>query len=93
MTDIAPFPDLLAEYFEIPEDQLEDKHVLDPRRSFRADVKTITATLHATDLLVSGLVYDVDTRRGTRCPRDCPGRGLTTTDLGGGDRGYERMSR
>jgi carbonic anhydrase len=61
MTDIAPFPDLLAEYFEIPEDQLGDKHVLDPRRSVRADVETITATLHAPDFLVSGLVYDVDT--------------------------------
>ncbi len=61
MTDIAPFPDLLAEYFEIPEDELGDKHVLDPRRSVRADVETITATLHATDFLVSGLVYDVDT--------------------------------
>jgi carbonic anhydrase len=61
MTDIAAFPDLLAEYFEVPVDQLPSKHVLDPRRSVRADVDTITDTLHAPDFLVSGLVYDVDT--------------------------------
>jgi carbonic anhydrase len=61
MTDIAAFPELLAEYFEIPEEELPDKHVLDPRRSVRADVGTITATTHAPDFLVSGLVYDVDT--------------------------------
>jgi carbonic anhydrase len=61
MTDIAPFPDLLAEYFEIPEEELPDKHVLDPRRSVRVDLDVITSTIHAPDFLVSGLVYDVDT--------------------------------
>ena len=61
MTDIAPFPDLLAEYFEIPLDHLPSKHVLDPRRSVQVDVEVITNTIQAPDFVVSGLVYDVET--------------------------------
>jgi hypothetical protein len=30
MTDLAPYPDLLAEYFEIPTQQLPSKAVTDP---------------------------------------------------------------
>jgi carbonic anhydrase len=61
MTDLAVFPDLLAEYFEIPVQQLESKSVSDPVDSVRVDVDVILAALHGTDFLVSGLVYDVDT--------------------------------
>ncbi|HEY2221956.1 carbonic anhydrase [Actinomycetospora sp.] len=63
MTDIAPFPDLLAEYFEIPLEQLPDKAVLDPRRSVEVDVDVITGAIHAPDFVVTGLVYDVATGR------------------------------
>ena len=61
MTDLAAFPDLLAEYFEIPTSALPEKSVSDPHGSVRVD----TAVLHHADLppafAVSGLVYDVDT--------------------------------
>ena len=61
MTDLAPFTDLLADYFEIPVDELEGKSVADPAGSVRADVEVILQQIHAGDFLVSGLVYDVDT--------------------------------
>ena len=61
MTDLAPFPDLLAEYFEIPATELDAKSISDPKGSVRADVDVITASIHAPAYLVSGLVYDVDT--------------------------------
>ena len=38
MTDLAPFPDLIAEYFEIPGAELEAKSVSDPFGSVRVDV-------------------------------------------------------
>ena len=63
MTDLASFPDLLAEYFEIPAEELEDKSVSDPIGSVRVDVDVdvILQKVHAASYLVSGLVYDVDT--------------------------------
>jgi carbonic anhydrase len=61
MTDLAPFPDLLAEYFEIPLAELEAKSVSDPVGSVRVDADVILGALHGTAFLVSGLVYDVDT--------------------------------
>jgi carbonic anhydrase len=61
MTDLAPFPDLLAEYFEIPVAELEAKSVSDPFGSVRADVDVILQAIHASAYLVSGLVYDVET--------------------------------
>jgi carbonic anhydrase len=61
MTDLAPFPDVLAEYFEIPSSELETKSVSDPVGSVRVDVEVILRALHGTAFLVSGLVYDVDT--------------------------------
>jgi carbonic anhydrase len=61
MTDLAASPDLLAEYFEIPVDQLDAKSVSDPTGSVRVDVDVILDALHAPDYLVSGLVYDVNT--------------------------------
>jgi carbonic anhydrase len=61
MTDLAAFPDLLAEYFEIPADELGAKGVSDPVRSVQVDVEVILANVHASRYLVSGLVYDVGT--------------------------------
>lgn len=61
MTDLAAFPDLLAEYFEIPPADLKARSVSDPVGSVRVDVEVILGALHGTDFLVSGLVYDVDT--------------------------------
>jgi carbonic anhydrase len=61
MTDLAPFPDVLAEYFEIPSSELGTKFVSDPVGSVRVDVDVILEVLHGTAFLVSGLVYDVDT--------------------------------
>ena len=61
MTDLAPFPDLLAEYFEVPLSELEAKSVSDPVQSVRVDIDVILQAIHGTAFLVSGLVYDVDT--------------------------------
>lgn len=61
MTDLAAFPDLLAEYFEIPIAELEAKSVSDPIGSVKVDVGVILQEIHSTDFLVSGLVYDVVT--------------------------------
>lgn len=61
MTDLAAFPSLLAEYFEIPQTDLEAKSVTDPYGSIRVDTDVLLHTLHGTDFYVSGLVYDVAT--------------------------------
>ena len=61
MRDLAPFPDLLAEYFEIPSGELGAKQVSDPVGSVRVDVDVILGALTGSDFLVSGLVYDVST--------------------------------
>ena len=61
MTDLAAFPDLLAEYFEIPADELGAKSVSDPVGSVRADVEVILAKTRRPAAVVSGLVYDVST--------------------------------
>jgi carbonic anhydrase len=59
MTDLAAFPDLLAEYFEIPAGELKTKSVSDPVGSVRVDVDVILAKTRGPASLVSGLVYDV----------------------------------
>jgi carbonic anhydrase len=61
MTDLAAFPDLLAEYFEIEVGDLAAKSVSDPNGSVRVDVEVIRQSIHAPAYLVSGVVYDVDT--------------------------------
>jgi carbonic anhydrase len=61
MTDLAPFPELLAEYFEISLGELDAKSVSDPVGSVRVDVDVILQAIHAPAFLVSGLVYDVAT--------------------------------
>src|ERR1700712_3031450 len=45
MTDLAPFPDLLAEYFEIAVHELASKSVSDPVGSVRVDVDVILPAL------------------------------------------------
>jgi carbonic anhydrase len=57
----ADYPELLAEFFEIPVEELDAKAVRDPHAAVRIDVDSVRRTLPA-ELLVSGLVYDVDTR-------------------------------
>jgi len=57
---LADYPELLAEYFEIPVEELDAKAVRDPHAAVRIDVDIVLRTLRA-GLLVSGLVYDVDT--------------------------------
>lgn len=57
---LAAYPDLLADFFEIPVADLEAKMVNDPHASVKLDVEIVRRTLPAR-LLVSGLVYDVDT--------------------------------
>jgi carbonic anhydrase len=61
MTDLAPYPDLLAEYFEIPPDELAAKSVSDPIGSVRVDAGVILAKTRRPASLLSGLVYDVAT--------------------------------
>lgn len=61
MTDLASYPDLLAEYFEIPADELAAKSVSDPHGSARVDADLILARTRRPAALVSGLVYDVST--------------------------------
>ncbi|MFG2949289.1 carbonic anhydrase [Streptomyces adustus] len=61
MLDLAPFEDLLAEYFEVAPHALTAKHVSDPHGSVRVDTDIIRQEVHAPDFLVSGLVYDVAT--------------------------------
>ena len=63
MTDLVSRPDLLAAYFEIDVDRLDDKAPADPVRSVGVDVGVLTGTLTGTAFFVSGLVYDVDTGR------------------------------
>ena len=57
---LADYPEPLAEYFEIPVEQLDTKAVSDPHAAVRIDVDIVRRTLPA-GLLVSGLVYDTDT--------------------------------
>jgi carbonic anhydrase len=57
---LADYPELLAKYFEIPVEELDAKAVRDPHAAVRIDVDIVRRTLPA-GLLVSGLVYDIDT--------------------------------
>jgi carbonic anhydrase len=61
MTDLASYPDLLADYFEIPADQLGAKSVSDPIGSVRVDADVILANARRPQSPVSGLVYHVST--------------------------------
>jgi carbonic anhydrase len=57
---LADHPDQLADYFEIPVADLDTKAVSDPYAAVRIDVGIARQTFPPS-LLVSGLVYDVNT--------------------------------
>jgi carbonic anhydrase len=57
---LADYPDQLAEYFEIPVADLDNKAVSDPYAAVRIDVG-IARQMFPPSVLVSGLVYDVKT--------------------------------
>lgn len=63
MTDLAAYPDLLAEYFAIPAGDLPAKSVSDPRGSVAVDVAALHQAPVPPDFVVTGLVYDVATGR------------------------------
>jgi carbonic anhydrase len=59
---LQPFPDLLADYFGIPEAQLPTKAIADPYAAVQADIALLAATPDIPgSLIVTGLVYDVAT--------------------------------
>lgn len=59
---LAPHKELLAHYFEIPVSELAEKQVRDPRLAIEADLETLRANpMLPDDLIVSGLVLDVET--------------------------------
>ncbi|MBW8800536.1 MAG: carbonic anhydrase, partial [Streptomyces sp.] len=60
ITDLAAFPDLLSDYFEVPPGDLDSKAVTDPPAAVRVDVAVLRQKLPA-GVFVSGLVYDVAT--------------------------------
>jgi carbonic anhydrase len=57
---LSRYPEQLAAFFEVPVADLDSKAVQDPYASVRIDVDVARHRL-PTDLLVSGLVDDVDT--------------------------------
>jgi carbonic anhydrase len=61
MTDLAAIPNLLAEYFEVAEGDLESKSVSDPVGSVQVDTAILLKVLRGNDFYVSGLVCDVAT--------------------------------
>jgi carbonic anhydrase len=61
MTDLAAFPDLLADYFEVDVGDLPAKSVSDPASSIRVDTDVLLQSLRGPAFNVSGLVYDVAT--------------------------------
>ncbi len=62
ITRLPGDPAMLAHYFQVTEDTVAAKAVMDPRASLAVDVDALRAT-HAlpTPWLLSGLVYDVAT--------------------------------
>jgi carbonic anhydrase len=62
ITRLARDFDMLSDYFEIPQEELEAKAVLDPRTAVAVDVAVLRAMPALPgEWLVSGLVYDVST--------------------------------
>ena len=57
---LVEYPEMLAEFFEIPVSDLDTKAVSDPYAAVAVDVDIVRRALPA-GLLVSGLVYDTDT--------------------------------
>jgi carbonic anhydrase len=71
ITKLAQFDDLMASYFDVPVEHLPPKHVTDPYKATAADVAALRANPAVpADLVISGLVYDVQTGRVTNPPTD-----------------------
>jgi len=61
---LAAYDDLMASYFGVPVEELPAKHVTDPCRATATDVAALRANpALPSDLVISGLVYDVETGR------------------------------
>ncbi|MDT4927044.1 MAG: carbonic anhydrase [Pseudonocardiales bacterium] len=59
---LIDYPDLLAEHFGIDKADLDSKHTTDPWASVATDVAALKANpFLPAELIVSGLVYDVET--------------------------------
>ncbi len=59
---LTGYPALLADYLGIDEAELDSEHITDPSASVTTDVAALKANpFLPAELLVSGLVYDVDT--------------------------------
>jgi carbonic anhydrase len=64
ITRLTGAPDLLTGFFEVDEAQLRHKAVTDPRAAVAVDVAALQAEPWLSgEVLVSGLVYDVETGR------------------------------
>jgi carbonic anhydrase len=62
MTRLAGNPDMLAQYFQVKERELNAKAVTDPRAAVAADVALLRSIpALPSEWLLSGLVYDVAT--------------------------------
>ncbi len=62
ITRLANDPAMLAQYFQVEEDQLAAKSITDPHAAVTADVAVLRAVPGLPpDWLLSGLVYDVST--------------------------------
>jgi len=62
ITRLTGDPGMLADYFQVPEEELKAKAVDDPRAAVAADVALLRAILALpSQWLISGLVYDVAT--------------------------------
>jgi carbonic anhydrase len=60
ITRLAGDPPLLAPYFQITEEDVDSKSILDPRGAIAADVAVLRAIdALPADWLLSGLVYDI----------------------------------
>jgi carbonic anhydrase len=59
---LSGYPELLGEYFGIGADELDSKHITDPRESVTTDVALLKNNpFLPAEFLVSGLVYDLST--------------------------------
>lgn len=63
ITRIKDRPDLLAPFFQVPEDQVSQFSVGDPRAAVAHDVATLCGDERLAKGRISGLVYDVATGR------------------------------
>ena len=62
ITRLGDHPDLLAGYFGVTADHLDDQHPMDPYQAVLDDIETLRANpFFPAEFTVTGLVYDVHT--------------------------------